>query len=220
MDDRKMTDMTKPEEPFRSKNITLGEDGVYRWTYEMHLMKNFSIYFLIWKIFFFIFLGIFAVIFLPQLFTDYDMFVENLPETGRFLLYFLIGMTAISFLGYFIYAAIMGWKYIVEFEMDGKGINHRQTASQAKKAKVIGEVTTLAGIKTGSPTTAGIGMTSARTEMYSEFSKVRKVRAYPSRHLIKVNERFGHNQVYCEKEDFGFVKEYIISHCENLKNRK
>ena len=55
--------------------------------------------------------------------------------------------------------------------------------------------------------------------MYSEFDKVRKVKSYPRRGLIKVNERFSHNQVYVFSEDFDFVNDYIISHCKNLKEK-
>ena len=36
-----------------SNNITLCNDGKYRWIYEMSLFKNPTIFFLIWKIFFF-----------------------------------------------------------------------------------------------------------------------------------------------------------------------
>ena len=75
----------------------------------------------------------------------------------------------------------------------------------------------MAGAASGRIGTVGAGMNAQRTEMYSDFSKVRKVKAYPRRDLIKVNERFGHNQVYAAKEDFVFVKDYIVSHCLNIK---
>ena len=60
-------------------------------------------------------------------------------------------------------------------------------------------------------------MNATRTEMYSDFSKTRKVKSYPRRNLIKVNGLLSRNQVYAMSEDFEFVKDYIISHCENLK---
>ena len=47
--------------------------------------------------------------------------------------------------------------------------------------------------------------------MYSEFGKVRSVKACRRRNLIKVNEVLNHNQVYAEKEDFDFVLNYISS---------
>ena len=54
-------------------------------------------------------------------------------------------------------------------------------------------------------------MNGARTEMYSEFGKVRSVKACRRRNLIKVNGLLNHNQVYTEKEDFDFVLNYISS---------
>ena len=105
----------------------------------------------------------------------------------------------------------MGWKYCVIFEMDEKGINHAQIPEQADKARAMGEMTMRLGA--GNPTMEGIGRNSQRTEMYSEFAKVKKVKAYPNKNLIKVNGVLDHNQVYVLKEDFEFVEKYIISRC-------
>lgn len=203
------------ENEILNSRVTLCADGKYRWTYEMSLFKNPTIFLLIWKIFFFIFLGVFAVVNISDFIKwGPEKALENLPVLG----YLLLGMTAVVGLGYLVYAAIMGGKYVVEFEMDEKGILHKQTASQAKKAKKIGRVTMMAGAASGSIGAAGAGMNAQRTEMYTEFAKVVKVKAYPRRNLIKVNERFGHNQVYAAREDFEFVKDYVVSHCGNANN--
>jgi len=197
-----------------SPNIVYGSDRKYRWVYEMSLLKNPTVFLLVWKIFFFIFLGIFAIMMIADAVNwGFEDALKNLPILG----YFVIGMTVVVGIGYLIYAAIMGGKYIVEFEMDEKGVNHRQIASQAKKAKKIGQATMIAGMASGNLSTIGIGMNSQRTEMYSEFARVKMVKAYPRRHVIKVNETLGHNQVYAAPEDFEFVKNFIISHCSNLK---
>ena len=199
-----------------NNKVTLCDDGKYRWEYEVNLFKNPMFFLLVWKIFFFIFLGIFAVSNISDFLKwGAEKVVENLPFLG----YFLLGMTAVVGLGYLFYAAIMGGKYIVEFEMDEKGVNHKQTASQAEKAKKLARATMIAGAASGRIGTVGVGLSSQRTEMYSEFTKVRKVKAYPRRCLIKVNERLEHNQVYAAKEDFVFVKDYIVSHCPNIKNK-
>ena len=199
-------------------NITLCTDGKYRWVYELSLFKNSTIFILIWKIFFFIFFGIFVFMFIVNLFegnVDGEMLINML----KFSLYFLIGMTVIVGISYLIYAAVMGGKYIVVFEMDDKGIKHIQHPKQAKKAEVIADIAILAGAATGKLSTMAAGM-NARTEMETEFSAVRKVKSYPRRNLIKVNCFPEHNQVYAEKEDFDFVRKYIIEHCTNAKIRK
>ena len=196
------------------QRITLCDDGKYRWVYEINLFKNPMYFFLVWKIFFFIFLGIFAVALISDAAKwGMDKAVENLPFLG----YFLLGMTAVVGLGYFIYALIMGGHYTVEFEMDEKGLLHKQTESQAKKARKIARATMIAGAASGKPGTIGIGIAAQRTEMYTDFSKVKKVKSYPRRHVIKVRETLEHNQVYASNEDFSFVLDYIRSHCPDIK---
>ena len=44
-----------------SREIILCSDGKYRWVYELSLFKNPTIFILVWKLFFFVLLGIFAI---------------------------------------------------------------------------------------------------------------------------------------------------------------
>ena len=194
--------------------VTLCDDGKYRWVYEVNLLKNPMFFWLIYKIFLLILLGGFAIMGIADLANwGAEKVVQNLPFCG----YALAGMTAVVVLGYLIYAAIMGGKYIVTFEMDEKGFCHRQIDAQAEKARKIGAATMLAGGASKNAGMIGVGIAAQRTEMYTEFSKVRKVKAYPARHTIKVREGLEHNQIYAAKEDFPFVLEYISSHCPNAK---
>ena len=197
-----------------SQNIVLCADGKYRWTYEMSLYRNPAIFLLVWKIFFFIFSAIFACILIADVI---NWGTKNIIGFLKFFFYFLIGMTVVIGLGYLIYAVIMGGKYSMLFEMDEDGINHKQMPNQAKKAKAVSSLTVLAGLFSGKVTTVGVGINAARSEMYSDFSKVQKVIADPDTNLIKVNELLSHNQIYTETEDFYFVLKYITSHCPNLK---
>lgn len=196
--------------------VDLCPDGKYRWRYEMSLFKNPTYFWLVWKIFFFIILGIFAM---AMIFDTIDWGIEHAAGNLPFLLYLLIGMTVLTVIGYLIYAAIMDGKYIVDFEMDENGINHVQAPMQAKKAKAIGAATMAAGFAAGRMTTVGVGLNAQRTEMYSDFSRVKKIKAYPKRNTIKVNETLNHNQVYASDRDFEFVKNFIIAHCPNLKSK-
>lgn len=200
-----------------SDNIVRCSDGVYRWVYELNLLKNPTIFFLIWKIFFIILTAMFVLM------TAYDAFDwsrslwESLRETAPMYGCLLLGMTGLTTVGYLVYAAIMGGKYCVLFEMDEKGVNHKQMPKQAQKARLLSELTMMAGVKSGSMSAVSAGAAGARTEMYSDFAYVRKVKPHRLTHVIKVNERLGHNQVYAAAEDFDFVRDYIINHCPNLK---
>ena len=199
--------------------ITQGKDGKYRWAYEMDLFRNPTVFLLVWKIFFCIFAGIFLFVTLIESADhhfQWDAFLTTVKPFG----YVFLGMTALVALGYLLYAAIMGGKYCVEFEMDENGLTHKQTAAQAKKAKKLGKATMFAGAAAGRFETIAAGVNAGQTELYSDFSKVKKVKAYPRRHLIRVNGFLDHNQVYAAKEDFAFVHDYIIAHCPHLKNKR
>lgn len=203
-----------------SDNITLFSDGKYRWRYDFNLLTNPSIFLLIWKIFFFIMLTSFVIAFFIGL-GDSKFFWEGFLSLLRGYGIALAVMTGVSLLGYLVYAAIMGGKYCVEFEMDEKGVLHKQVASQAKKAKKISKATTFAGAASGSITTIGIGrISSTKTSSYSDFSRVKSVRVHRLTRVIKVNELLEHNQVYASKEDFPFVENYIKEHCTNTRKMK
>ena len=199
-----------------SANIVYCADGKYRWLYRMDLLRNPTVFLLVWKIFFFILLAIFAITSLVDL-IQWGFDAESALSTLKFFGCFLLGMTMLVGISCLVFAAIMGGSYDVLFEMDERGVNHRQLPRQIKKAQLISDLTVLAGLAAGKPTTVGVGLNAARTEMYSEFSRVRKLKAYPRRGLIKVNGLLSRNQVYAAPEDFAFVYEYIEAHCENLK---
>lgn len=195
-----------------TQNIAYCADGKYRWIYELSILRNPTIFLLVWKIFSFIILGIFAFVFIIDLIGG-DMDGESFLESLKIFGIFFIGMTVLVAVSVLVYAAIMGGKYCVMFEMDENGILHKQLPKQVKKAQAIGLITALMGAASGNLTTVGIGLNaSANTEMYSEFAKVRAVKPYPRRSLIKVNETFFKNQVYADKADFSFVLDYIRSH--------
>lgn len=202
-----------------SDSISLYSDGKYRWKYEMSLIKNPMIFFTVWKIFFFILFGGFLLGFFVSL-GNRDFFWKGFLDLLGGYGIALGVMTALTVLACLIYAAIMG-KYSVEFEMDEKGVKHTQNPAQAKKAKKLAAATMVAGAAAGRPSAimAGRGA-SFKTVSYSDFSRVRKVKPFKAFSTIKVNELLEHNQVYTEKEDFDFVKNYIIEHCENLKGKK
>ena len=190
-----------------SPNIALCEDGKFRWIYEYSLFKNPRLLFLIWKICFFVMLGVMLFVMIIDAMSN-DMDGERLLGTLKIFGIIMLVMTALVVVSYLIYAAIMGGKYIVIFEMDNKGVNHRQLPKQARKAEKIAAATFLIGAASGNLSTMAVGM-NARAEMYSQFSLVRKVKPYPSRNLIKVNGIFQRNQVFAHPEDFDFVLRYI-----------
>ena len=211
----------KPVEEQRiSDNITLYSDGKYRWRYDLNLFTNPTVFVVVWKIFFFIILGMVFIGCLVQL-GDSDFFWDGfLNMMGVFGI--AVGvMTGVSLLGYVVYALIMGGKYCVEFEMDESGVKHTQIAEQARKAKKLSALTMLAGAAAKRPTIVTAGyLSSAKTSSVSDFLNVRSVKVNKLTRVVKVNSLFEHNQVYASKEDFPFVSQFILDHCTNTKKYK
>ena len=196
------------------KNVEKGNDGVYRWVYEMSLWKNPTILLLLWKIFFWICVGLWLFITLISV-KDTGFWWSGFLDNTKFFGIFTLGMLLLCLIGYVVYAIVMGGKYCVMFEMDDKGVRHTQMEKQVKKAEVLSLLTVLAGAAAKNPTAVGAGlMSSAKTTMYSEFSKVKNVKVYRRRGVIKVNSTFEKNQVYAEKADFDFVLDFITSHAK------
>ena len=196
--------------------VVQGKDGVYRWVYEMSMLKNPTILFTVWKV-----LGIAAcapalLVLVLGLFEG-----EGLQAVGFTLQ--VVGMVlgimlVLSLPAYLIVAARYGWKYVVLFEMDDEGVSHIQTASQVKKAQALGLLTTLVGMAARTPAAMGAGLLAgSRSSLYTDFARVKSVKASPRRHLIRVNAPFSKNQLYVEPEDFEFVLGFIAERCPGAK---
>ena len=96
--------------------ITLGEDGIYRWTYHMNLIKNPSIFLLVLKVLLGTCVGIWVVMTPILCIVDesWDPLVNGWKTIG-IVFAIIFGLTLI---GYLVYAMIMGGFYIVDFTMD------------------------------------------------------------------------------------------------------
>ena len=197
--------------------VKLYEDGKYHWKYDLHMLKNPSVLFDVYKA-----LG------MTLLITGFIIFLIQACSTGfhledvGFVLKIMGIMVAIFFvlgiLGYLLYAALSGWVYTVNFIMDEKGVVHQQSPRSEKVGRRIGCLTVLVGLFARKPGVMGTGMLAAsNTSMSSDFSSVRKVKARRWMNTIMVNEPFAKNRVYACDEDFDFVYQYISSRCPKAK---
>ena len=203
-----------------SENIWLCPDGVYRWTYEMDMLKNPTIMISVWKV-----LGIsFGVVLLfdliVSLFGGDLKTLDDLLGVGKLFLILAAIFLVLSVISYIILAALYGWKYQVLFEMDEEKVVHIQMPKQYEKALALGWLTAMAGLAARSITTAGAGVLSASKDTStSRFEDVRTVKGVRSFHTIKISQRLERNQVYAAPADFDFVWSYITEHCVNAKIR-
>lgn len=187
----------------------------YTWIYEYNLWKQFSVFITVFKVM--LFCGM-----LPVLLVLALMLVEGDKDVAATALKMIAFMTVITsiltVLGYIITAFLKGGKYCVMFEMDDNGINHIEMEKSMKKNRLVSILGIGAGIILSSPTVAGASiMAYTKRNMYSEFSKVRKIKGVKKRNTIYIEGDSGFNQVYVDKENFDYCLEYIIDKCKKAR---
>lgn len=185
--------------------------GKYCWLHETNLYRNPVFLFLMWKIFFFIWLGVATFVMILSSWGD-DL-IEALHNIGLPLLYVLIFLLVLITFSYLVYALMMGGKYSVLFEMDEKGVTHTQLPKQFKKAQKLAGLTTLAGLVTKSPRVMGAGLLAAgNPSMHTDFKRLRAIKVNRKKCTIKLRSSdLMHNQVYTAPEDFDFVLDFICA---------
>ncbi len=199
-----------------SENITMSSRGSYKWMYEFSLWKNPAVLITVFKV-------LLIALMVPAFLMFFLTLGEGIGEAFKLLLSMLgIGavlMTVLMIAGYVMLSLAYGGKYYVLFEMDRGGINHIQLDKQHKKAQALGLLTALSGLSTGNISAAGAGLLGAsKKSLYTNFKKVKSVKFYPKRNTIYLNEAFNKNQIYASKEDYLFVKEFILENCpKNVK---
>ena len=201
---------------YEGAEVRLCKDGKYRWKYELNMIKNPVIMITVFKVFFYILLGMFLVFgfFLYVIKGDWAGLLDMLKTFGIVLGIFLV----LTFLGTALLNLIFGGKYVAIFEMDEKEISHIQLPVQQERARRLGVLTFFVGLFAKRPSTMGAGLLSTvKSVSTSEFDKVRHVRSRRWLHTIKVNQLLDRNQVYVPDEDYDFVYDFIKNHCPNLK---
>ena len=201
---------------YSGSRVALCEDGKYRWTYPLDMLKNPSILFVLLKIF-----GILLSI--PLLIALISAAANNDWQKiwDSFLKIWLIVMVVffvIIVISYLIVVWMNGGKYVVNFTMDEKRLIHEQVPVQYDRARKVGLLAALVGIFAKRPAAAGAGaLAASRNSSVSVFDKVRRVKPRRGQNLIKVNQSLERNQVYVPDEDFDFVLDFIRKHCPNAK---
>ena len=201
---------------YSGSRVALCEDGKYRWTYPLDMLKNPSILFVLLKIF-----GILLSI--PLLIALISAAANNDWQKiwDGFIKIWLIVMVVffVSILiSYLIVVWMNGGKYVVNFTMDEKRLIHEQVPVQYERARKVGILAAIVGIFAKRPVAAGAGaLAASRNTSVSVFDKVRRVKPRRGQNLIKVNQSLERNQVYVPDEDFDFVLDFIRKHCPNAK---
>lgn len=178
-----------------SPELTLGDDGVYRWLYRMDMSQNKSMLYLLMKCFAWICAGAFAIwVFL--LIKGHDM--DILPKS---ILIFILATAAVEglvWLGFQIARSVMKDTYELRYEMDDNRIILYQSRENMERRKSGGK--------------------PQASDLYSEapYNAVLSLKAHPEWDMIDLVVIGGKFQVYVRKKDFdtvlNFIRDRIPSH--------
>ena len=182
------------------EGIFLGEDGTYRWVYEVNLWRKNVIAESLVKVTLFVFF----VIIVPLMLIAGIGFGSLLVVIPVFLL-----VTAIlMFVGYAINAMVNGGKYCAVFSMNNEKIIHAQSKKQVDKGRILAIISTL----TFNDYATGLSLLASE-KFTTSYQNVKSIRIEPDKDLIRVNETFVKNQIYVQSHQMEFVADYISSRC-------
>lgn len=195
-------------------DIYKGEDGTLRWLYEFNMWKNPVICFAIAKVLLLSVIPVILIVFFSALEDGLVQATSVVLQVAGICCGILL---ALLVLAYVLVAILFGGKYLVLFEMDEHRITHTQLGRQHKKAQALGLLTAALGAASGNPGIAGAGLLAAsKQSVTSHFKKVRRIKVVERRYVIYLGGALERNQVYTSKEDFKFVRDFIVSHCPNI----
>lgn len=199
------------------KNIVLCNDGIYRWIYEVNMLRTPII---LYEVFWVIGVTV-AICFIINLLIALSADGFSLKALlFPFQVSLIVGgiMSVLVFPAYWIVAMKNGKKYVVLHEMAEDGIVHRQMDQKVKRKKALLWIGVLAGLAAGKPGLVGSTILAhTHTSLSSTFERVKKVKAVRRHHCIFVNGRFVRNRIFVDDDDFQFVFDYIASRCVNAK---
>jgi hypothetical protein len=198
-----------------SPGVIMGEDGILRWVYELNMWKNPTLVITIWKVLLLVALAPALLIFFLTLGDGIgSAFLAFVKIMGIVVAI----VTGLMLLAYPLVAIMNGGKYCVMFEMDDTCVKHVQMQKQFKKSQVLALIVSLAGVMTGNLQATAAGMLAgSKQSSLSRFENVKSITVNEKRHVIYVNEKLSHNQVYADSADFAFVRDTIISLCKKAK---
>ena len=192
--------------------VTLCDDGVYRWYYDMDMYKNKSMLWMLLRINLFIMLGasLGGAGLVGLVKHDFrDPMVRGILVVGLALLAL---MSVLYVIGFYIAAAVKRGNYRVHFDMREDGIELvwspgvKQTFDTGKK------VLSLAGNAMGSRRVRGRYRPSLDEVSNLAFSSVVRHKSYPQWDMIDLYVPGGKFQVYVNGTDFEEVERFILEH--------
>jgi hypothetical protein len=200
------------EEDGKGGHMFRTKDDKYSWVYEMPMGKSFFLLLEVWKVIAIAAAIVAAFMLVIGLIGNGD-FGSALSSVGMVALVTGI-LLVLSLPAYYIVVKANNGKYTVLFEMDDEGVDHTQIKTDM--AKALDVLTMGVGFAGGNRSAVSAGALSATGgSLYSKFSKVKRIKAYPEKHTIRLDGTLVHNMVYADEAHFDWVYKFIAERCPN-----
>ncbi|MBQ8955242.1 MAG: hypothetical protein IJ048_14140 [Clostridia bacterium] len=207
--------------------VTLFDDGIYRWSYDMDMWHNRYLLGLASKI-------ISLLLGVPTLFIAAMVLKQLIPRINQGLpkdeiMWFIqndllalvivgglwIGIILLMLIIYAITAAVLHGTCRLCFQMDESAVVLVRDPKTMNAVNTFGTVVAVIGLaigKTGDAMRMGSTLAAANSTGTSRFDSTRRVKILPKYDLLDLREWFGMNQIYVNSEDYEFVKGFILEH--------
>lgn len=197
------------EEQSYPKRVTLGDDRIYRWSYDMDLYHNHYLRNVLLKVCTAICMvcWLFMLIVLA---ANGRLSVTSALITLPFFALFDLPVL----LGYYIAALIMRGVYHLRFAMNEEAIMLVRKKSTQTLLNVVPLLTMSAGMASGKGLRGfalGMSQRAGAGSGFTYFRDVRSMREHPQYDAFNLREIVSANQIWVNPEDYDFVRDFIKS---------
>jgi hypothetical protein len=202
-----------------TNRVTLGDDGVYRWYYDMDMYRNKSMLYTLEKINLFIFLGVSlgGALFVGFMAHDFHASIVR----GILLIGLAMGalMALLYVIGFYAAAWIKRGNYRIRFAMREDGIELIWSDRLKEGLDTGRKVMALAGAAVGSRGIRGRWRPTLDEVSKMSFSTVFRCKSYLKWNMIDLSMLGGKFQVYASDEDFEWVERFILERIPQRASR-
>ena len=198
-----------------SPRVRRGEDGVYRWYYDMDMHQNKSMLYTLEKVNLFTFLGVSAGGALLIALIEGDASFAR----GILLIGLILGalIALLLWIGFYVFSGVKGGRYRIHFAMREDGIE-LVWPDRLRKGFALGEkVLSATGAAIGSPMARSRWRPTLNEVSSVTFSAVIRCKRYPKWNMLDLSVLGGKFQVYAASEDFEWVERYILDRVRGAK---
>ena len=198
-------------DPFESctDRVTQGDDGIYRWYYDMDMYENKSMLYMLLRINLFIFLGVIAGGALLVGLVQRDFGAPMVRGVAAVGLIMWAAMSVMYVIGFYIAARIKGGRYRIRFNMREDGIALVWSGAVKQGEKISRAALRLAGSIAGSRRLGGRWRPTLDEVSDIAFSSVTRMKSHPRWDMIDLSMPGGKFQVYAKGVDFTYVEAFI-----------